>query len=56
MGGKTGKTPGDGQPFVTKEQQDAAKSDRQLADDAEVKEHGLGGLGRIADRNTGGGG
>lgn len=54
MGGKTGKTPGDGQPFLTKAEQEAAKSDQQLADDKIVKEHGLDGLGIIAERNQGG--
>lgn len=47
-----GKTPGDGQPFITRKEQEAAKSDKQNADDATVREHGLDGLGKIADRNT----
>ena len=45
------KTPGDGKPFITRAEQEAAKSDEQKADDALVKEHGLAGLGKIADRN-----
>ena len=45
------KTPGDGQKFVTKADQDAAYSDKQKADNATVREHGLDGLGIIAERN-----
>lgn len=46
------KKPGDGQPFITKQEQEDAKSDQQKADDKIVKEHGLDGLKIIADRNT----
>lgn len=49
MAGK-GKTPGDGQKFTTRKEQDAAKSKEQLRDDKDVKEHGMDGLGKIADR------
>jgi hypothetical protein len=45
------KTPGDGKPFITREEQDAAYSDKQKADNATVKEHGLDGLGKIAEQN-----
>ena len=45
-----GKTPGDGQKFTTRKEQDAAKSKEQLRDDKDVKEHGMDGLGKIADR------
>lgn len=55
VGGKDPKVPGDGKPFITRAEQDAAKSDQQLADDKIVKTEGLDGLGTIADRNTGGG-
>lgn len=45
------KTPGDGKPFITKAEQDAAYDDRQKADNATVREHGLDGLRIIAERN-----
>lgn len=47
------KRPGDGKPFITKSEQDAAKSDEQKANDKLLKEHGLDGLGKIAERNKG---
>lgn len=50
MAGK-GKTPGDGQPFTTREEQEAALSERQIRDGNTAREHGLDGLGIIAERN-----
>jgi hypothetical protein len=45
------KTPGDGKPFLTKAEQDAAYSDKQKADNEVVRREGLDGLKTIADRN-----
>lgn len=47
-----GKVPGDGQKFITKEDQDAAYSDKQKANNEIVRREGLDGLKTIADQNS----
>jgi hypothetical protein len=47
------KQAGDGKLNYTKEQQKANKTDEELAKEAIVKEHGMDGLGKIAERGKG---